>query len=206
LVPCSSPVGYVFTGLLDPGLEHLSHCPISLLYSKYCDFGMLVGGSCTVQRTRIRRAMANRIQPHLWSLLMVAISSGGIVAPGHDRHLLSESTMVESALLRPRHAVVCGEGGGSWLVFGSLFRPMPLHMGVVCLPHLAYLVHHRYSMPLAILGLSFSTSTGGFSSISGGPSSFYFWSSWTLPCPHLSDSLLGFLLLFLQLLDLCFQC
>jgi len=59
-----------------------------------------------VQRTRIRRAVAKWIQPHFWSWSMVAISPGGRVPPGHDHHSLSESTMVESTLLRPRHAIV----------------------------------------------------------------------------------------------------
>jgi len=59
---------------------------------------------------------------------------GGKVPPGHDHHLLSESAMVESALLRPSCAVVCGKGSGSWLAVGSLFRPLPWHVDVMSSP------------------------------------------------------------------------
>jgi len=101
------PVPVMFSlAFLIQDLITCPHCPISCLYGKCCDFGMCLGGSCTVKRTGIRRAVANRSQPHLRSWLIAAISPGGRIPPGPNCHSLSERLMADSAWLRPMHAVI----------------------------------------------------------------------------------------------------
>ncbi len=63
------------------------------------------------------------------------------VPPGQDCHSLSE-LRADMTLERPRHGVVCGDGGGScsWLALGSL-SPLPWQADGRCPAHLACLAH-----------------------------------------------------------------
>jgi len=58
---------------------------------------------------------------------------GGKVPPGPHHHSLSDSPRVDRTLVSPRQVAIWGDGSGSWLVLGSLFRPLPWHVDFMCL-------------------------------------------------------------------------
>ncbi len=137
--------------------------------------------------------MANRSQPHFWSQSRVAISPDGKIPPGPNHHLLR----ADRALVSLSQVVVWGDGGGSWLVLGSLFRPLPWHVDMMCQAHLACLAHQKHCLPLMVFGLSLLASAGGTFIHFASSFCFFFFLEPSLSLPFLPPSCcLGFFFSF----------